>query len=185
MEKMFPADRLVGARILLKQHELPLALTIFQKVEQDRARLGQFLPWVEQIKTEADEANYIRSTFLQWQEGKAFEYGIFLKDTMEYLGNAGAHTISWEDDRCELGYWLSSAAEGKGYMAEAVGLLEVELFRLGFHRIEIRCNSRNLRSAAVPKRSGYVLEGVLREDVVELGERRDTMVWSKLKREAL
>jgi ribosomal-protein-serine acetyltransferase len=183
VEKLYPAERLAGVSVILKTHELALAGPMFSRVDTDRERLGLYLPWVTLVKTVADEENYIRSTFLHWQDGRAFEYGIFLKDSLEYLGNIGVHTISWDDERCELGYWLSGAAEGKGYMVEAVGLLEAELFRLGFHRIEIRCNSRNARSAAVPKRCGYVLEGVLREDMMEQGARRDTMVWAKLARE--
>jgi len=185
VEKLYPAERLVGARLVLKTHELELAGPMFKQVDSDRERLGLYLPWVALVNSIADEENYIRSTFVQWHEGRAYDYGIFLKDSMEYLGNVGAHTISWEDERCELGYWLTGSGEGKGYMAEAVGLIEAELFRLGFHRIEIRCNSRNARSAAVPKRCGYVLEGVLREDVVEQGARRDTMVWAKLRRESV
>jgi len=127
MEKIFPSEQLSGPRILLKQHEVSLAEAMFKVVDSDRSRLGQYLPWVSRVRSVADEEQYIRSTFVQWQEGRLFDYGIFLKDSGEYLGNAGAHTISWEDDSCALGYWLSGAAEGKGYMAEAVGMLEREL----------------------------------------------------------
>jgi len=180
MEKTAPNELLTGPRILLRRYELGDAANLFATIEADRARLRTFLPWVDLIQHVSDEEAYIRSSVLQWMEHKIFDYGIFSPDTGEYLGAIGAHTISWPDARVELGYWLSSRAEGKGLITEAVGLLEKELFRLGFHRIEIRCNDVNARSFAVPKRCGYQHEGTLREDVLEHGVRRNTMVWGKL-----
>jgi RimJ/RimL family protein N-acetyltransferase len=63
----------------------------------------------------------------------------------------------------EIGYWLRTDATGAGYATEAVKLL----VRLAFdllqaERIEIRCDARNARSAAVPRRLGFVHEATLR-----------------------
>jgi ribosomal-protein-serine acetyltransferase len=180
MDIAFPQERFEGSRIVLRRYELADAEAMFAAIEADRPRLRTFLPWVDLIRVPADEETYIRSAALQWMEGRLFDFGIFARDTGAYLGNIGVHTISWIDERAELGYWLSSAGEGKGLMTEAVALIEAELFRLNFHRIEIRCNDANARSAAVPRRAGYVHEGTLREDVIEHGQRRNTMVWGKL-----
>jgi ribosomal-protein-serine acetyltransferase len=169
-----PAERLEGPRVVLRRYEVGDADRMFATIDADRARLRTFLPWVDLIRSAEDELTYVRSAALQWMEGKLFDFGIFAHEGGAYLGNIGAHTISWADDRAELG-------EGKGIMSEAVGLLEAELFRLGFHRIEIRCSDQNARSAAVPRRAGYVHEGTLREDVFERGVRRSTMVWGKLR----
>jgi RimJ/RimL family protein N-acetyltransferase len=154
---------------------------ILAAIEKDRARLEKFLPWVPLMRIAADEENYLQRAVVQWDEGAVFDYGIFLPETGAYIGNVGVHNISWPDDRCELGYWLTAAAEGQGYMTEAVQLLETELFSMGFHRIEIHCNRLNERSAAVPRRCGYALEGILKENVLEMGKRRDTMIWAKVR----
>jgi len=97
------------------------------------------------------------------------------------MGNAGVHSISWENHRCELGYWILGSFEGQGYMAEAVATIEATCFKRGFNRIEIRCSSLNERSASVPKRLGYKLDGVLREEKVEAGRYRDTLVFAKIR----
>ncbi|CDN43365.1 GNAT family N-acetyltransferase [Paenibacillus sp. P22] len=48
--------------------------------------------------------------------------------------------------------------------------------------IEIRCDSRNGRSAAVALRCGYMQEGVLRRHSIDpSGSPRDTMVYSKVR----
>ncbi|RZA07025.1 MAG: N-acetyltransferase [Proteobacteria bacterium] len=181
MEKVFPTETLAGPRIELRKYDISHAAAMFAAIDGDRARLRSFLPWVDQIKAPADEEAYVRSSALQWMEGALFDFGIFGRADGSYLGNIGVHSISWPDDRAELGYWLSSAGEGQGLMAEAVGLLEAELFRIGFHRIEIRCNVLNEKSAAVPKRCGYELEGTLRQDTIERGARRNTMIWGKVR----
>lgn len=73
--------------------------------------------------------------------------------------------------------------EGKGLMSAAVSALEKTCFEIGFNRVEIRCSSLNLNSAGVPKRLGYKLDGTLRQDSLEKGKYRDTLVFSKLKTE--
>jgi len=47
--------------------------------------------------------------------------------------------------------------------------------------VEIRCDAENIRSAAVAKRCGFLLEGILRHDSVAVdGGLRSTMIYSKL-----
>ena len=153
---------------------------MFQAVNNDRIRLGKFLPWVPFTQTEMDSLKWIQSTRQWWDEGILFDYGIFLKESNCYLGNIGVHEIKWEFDRCEIGYWISGEHEGQGYMSEALRTLEKHLFDMGFHRIEVRCSSRNERSANVPKACGYKLDGILREDSIEHEQYRSTLVFSKL-----
>ncbi|PIQ28211.1 N-acetyltransferase [bacterium (Candidatus Blackallbacteria) CG17_big_fil_post_rev_8_21_14_2_50_48_46] len=172
---------LLGNRIELRRHKLNLASKMFQAVDQDRERLRQFLPWVDAIQSEADERAYIRSTQAAWKACTLFDYGIFLKDSGVYLGNLGVHHLAWAHERCELGYWMIGAFEGQGYMTEAVQVLEKQLFESGFNRIEIRCSTLNHRSAGVPERLGYSLEGKLRREAMEMGAWRDTFIYAKLK----
>jgi ribosomal-protein-serine acetyltransferase len=60
-----------------------------------------------------------------------------------------------------------------------VGVLEKELFRMGFHRLEIHCDPLNVHSAGVPRRAGFTLEATLKDHKVESGHRRGTMIWAK------
>ncbi|HLT91843.1 MAG TPA: GNAT family N-acetyltransferase [Woeseiaceae bacterium] len=59
-------------------------------------------------------------------------------------------------DRVEIGYWLDRAATGRGYATEAArALLELSLGLPGIEQVEIRCDPRNVASAAVPRRLGF------------------------------
>ena len=176
-------DLIDSTRLSLRRHRVELAATMFDYIERDRVRLSRFLPWPPLITSVEDEVAYIEGINAQWGEGILFDFGLFRKGDDVYMGNLGVHSINWPHDGCELGYWLFGDYEGQGYMSEAVAALEGELFGLGFHRVEIRCEAENHRSAQLPQRLGYHLDGNLR------GARRvgsgyaDTLVFSKLSSE--
>ncbi len=180
MEKKSLSPKLVGTKVVLKKHDENLASTMFYYVEKDRERLGQFLPWVSFVKTPNDELSYIKHTHKCWEDGTLFDYGIFRKEDDVYMGNIGIHSIRWEFDRCEVGYWILGDFEGLGYISDALRTLEFHLFDLGFHRIEVRCSSINQRSASVPIACGYFYDGVLKENSIEQKKFRDTYIFSKL-----
>jgi ribosomal-protein-serine acetyltransferase len=184
MEKSHLPEVIEGSRITLRKHRPELAELMFSYVDRDRARLAGFLPWVEFTRTLEDERSYISLARAKWEIHELYDYGIFENTSGYYLGNIGVHNIAWEHERCEFGYWILGDFEGKGYVSEAVTRLEQACFQLGFHRVEIRCSSRNLRSARVPGRCGYTLEACLREDVWEEEGWRDTLIFAKLRGES-
>lgn len=178
-----PPEVIRTPRLILRRHDPALADRMFQCVDQDRERLARFLPWVDFVTTVDHEQTYISRTQEDWEARRMFDFGIFTREGDTYLGNVGVHHLAWSNARCEIGYWLVGSAEGGGYMTEAVAGLERELFGLGLHRIEIRCSSLNHRSAGVPERLGYRLEGTLREALVERGAFRDVRIYGKLRGE--
>jgi RimJ/RimL family protein N-acetyltransferase len=130
-----------------------------------------------------DEKNFIRMANNAWEDHYMFDYGMFLRSGDNYIGNIGIHTINWENSRAEIGYWVFSDFEGNGYVSEALCFIEKILFGTGFNRIEIRCDSNNVRSSQVPQRNNYTLEGILRENAFYKNQYINTMVFSKLKDE--
>lgn len=181
MEKSHFPELINSERIILKKHHLDIAPIMFDYVDKDRERLRQFLPWVDFIKSAQDEINYVNRTHSDWEKYHLYDYGIFDRATGTYMGNVGVHNIQWGNKCCEIGFWILGDFEGKGIMSEAVKALEQAAFEKGFHRVEIRCSSLNQRSASVPRRLGYQLEGVLSQDAIERGCYRDTMIFGKLK----
>ena len=79
------------------------------------------------------------------------------------LGATGLHRIDWSVPSMEIGYWLRPEAQGSGYATDAARLMTAFAFRHArAERVEIRCDAANQRSAAVPRRLGYVHEATLR-----------------------
>lgn len=183
MEKVYLPNEILSERVILKRHSTDLASQMFQYVDKDRARLRKFLPWVDTTKTLEDELNYIKFANDQWDKHLLFDYGIYRKSDILYMGNCGVHTISWSHNRCELGYWILGDFEGQGYMSESVQALEKVLFEVGFNRVEIRCDPANLRSARVPQKNNYQFEGILKQNFIHDDRYVDTKVFAKLKSE--
>ena len=182
-------DKIEGERIVL---ELPKATfeqakEIFALVEVSREELRPWLDWCDKTKTPEDEF----SGFLKdWCEanresGTGFTYLIREKSTGAFCGTVDIFKLDDEHKTGEIGYWLGTPYVGKGYMHEAVELLEKQAFAKGCHRIVIQNATENLRSAHVAERAGYHLDGVMRQNRWSEyhGKFVDSNVWSKLKGE--
>ena len=93
------------------------------------------------------------------------------------------HRIDWSVPRFEIGYWRRSGEQGRGVVSEAVRALARFAFdQLGARRVEIRMSSDNARSRAVAERCGFTLEGVLRQDSLDVrGRPRDTVVYARVR----
>ena len=90
-------------------------------------------------------------------------FGVYRNTDNEFMGNIGVSNFDWNNESCEIGYWILGKFEGKGYMRDAVNVLEKELYEAGFNRIVILCESKNIRSKKIPMSLGYTLDGQLRE----------------------
>ena len=180
-----PAPRRLETKRMILRCPEPIrdAPEAFAAIAADRDRLHRWLPWVPQICSEAEEQAFLERAEGFWERNEQFNWLMFDRETFAYVGILGTARIVWADGLAELGYWLVSGFEGEGRMTEAVRQVEAPLFAMGLHRLEIRCSSHNQRSAAIPQRLGYHLDGRLREDRVERGQRVDTLIWSKLRSE--
>jgi ribosomal-protein-alanine N-acetyltransferase len=91
-----------------------------------------------------------------------------LQLVLEYDGKfAGAlsfHTLVLEEEKAEIGYWLTADVRGKGIATQATKLLtEYGFESIGFHRIEALVVESNVPSLKVLSNAGYKQEGVLRD----------------------
>jgi ribosomal-protein-serine acetyltransferase len=150
----------------------------------DRAR-EHIRPWVgPSFVTRTEDA--ARATLRRYAEAAAADtgrlFGIWLDGTL--VGGVMFVTFDAAGGTCELGCWLEPAAEGRGLVtAAATVLLDWALHERGLHRAEWRCRSDNARSAAVARRLGMTLEGVLRGAWLNAGVHHDKQVWAVLREE--
>jgi RimJ/RimL family protein N-acetyltransferase len=109
---------------------------------------------------------------------------ILLKGTNTIIGGTGLHRIDWNVPKFEIGYWVRTSYARQGYITEAVAALtDFALNTLGAKRVEIRCDERNVRSAAIPQRLDFVHEATLRHDDRNhlTNQLRDTMIFAKIR----
>jgi ribosomal-protein-serine acetyltransferase len=165
-------------RLLEERH----AAEVFAAVDRERAHLRTWLAWVDATQSEDDSLSFIRSTLEQFSTNRGFAAGIW--DGTKLAGTVGTHPIDWLNRRVEIGYWLAREFEGRGVATEACRALIGHLFReMDLHRVEIRCAAANGKSAAIPRRLGFVHEATLREAHFVNGVCHDLMIFGMLKRD--
>jgi RimJ/RimL family protein N-acetyltransferase len=180
------SETLTGKRLTLRQTHptLEMAEAIFNAVDSCREHLRPFCPWEKNDDSVESVMNYLKTKEPHVEAGDRVEYGIFISETGQYIGNIQVFNISKTNRSGEFGYWLAESATGNGYMKEAVLILEKACFQeLGLHRIQITCDALNEASAKVIRACGYTYEGTLREDMYDeyRDKMRDTLMFSKLK----
>lgn len=147
----------------------------------DRAR-EHIRPWVGPSFV-TEDVDGARATLRRYAERQAADgprlYGIWLDGTL--VGGTLFAGFDAAAGSCEVGCWLEPAATGRGLVTQACGaLLDWAFGTRSLHRAEWHCRADNAPSAAVARRLGMTLEGVLRESWPYDGTRYDTQVWAIL-----
>lgn len=141
------------------------------------------MDWVDRHQNVGDTQEYITRTLLEFTRREQLVVGIFdRQDNRTVLGGSGFHDIDWTVPTLEIGYWSAAAAQGHGFITEAVAMLtDFALERLGANRVALMCDPRNERSRRVAERTGYRLEGQLRNaSRTSAGDLRDSLVYSRV-----
>ena len=108
------------------------------------------------------------------------EFGV--GDDKEFAGVISFHTISIENHRAEIGYWIHAPMRGNGIGTIAAKMITGYGFEtMGFKRIEAAVDLDNHASQKLLISAGYVREGVLRQRVTRSnGEQIDMVELSAL-----
>jgi RimJ/RimL family protein N-acetyltransferase len=170
-------------RLLIRAPLWEDGVKLNEAVKESREELLPWMPWAQNVPTVEESEIVIRRARLHFLDRTDLMLLLTLKETGELVGSSGLHRIDWQSRKFEIGYWVRSSFSGKGYISEAVeAITDFAVKELAANRIEIRCDLRNERSARVARRSGYTLEGVLRNDkCANDGSLRNTMLFSKVR----
>ena len=154
-------------------------------IKKNGTALTRFLDKLAEVKTPEDEYNYFLMSKKKWEEMEQADYGIYQKETGNFIGACGIFNIDYEKQSAEFGFWLTQDMYGNGYMTEAVKTMEADLFSRGFNRLVIIMDCENIASENVAKRCGFSHEGNMREWHYNfvLKSYRNMHIYSKLKKE--
>jgi ribosomal-protein-serine acetyltransferase len=176
-------DHFETERLLIRAPQPGDGKAINNAVRVSIDELRPWMPWANIVPSLAESETYAREAALRFRNHEDLPLLLFRKSDEQYIGGSGMHNIAWDVPRFEIGYWLRTSMTGQGYMTEAVnGLTALAFNQLEAVRVEIRCDARNHRSAAVAFRCGFTLEATLRKDSrAPDGNLRDSLVFAKLR----
>ena len=158
-------------RLVLRPWRAEDATLLQPILEANHAHLGPWIPARVSTPVPVPElAERLAGFGADFAADREWRYGMFTP-AGEILGEAGlyprteAARVAYHDaDRVELGYWLREDMTGRGLVTEAArALLAIADGLPRVSCVEIRCDARNARSAAVPLRLGFVLATTMTE----------------------
>ena len=104
-------------------------------------------------------------------------FAICLSDNKKHIGNIKLGPINWIHRRADISLMIGDSSQwGKGYASESISVLTGWAFQeLGLYKLSAGIYSGNVGSRRAFEKSGYVLEGTLKDEVYSQGKRHD--IW--------
>ena len=153
-------------RLLLRRYQITDALDFLQLLQKNKDRLSLAFPGRVAMTQKLENAEYfIRQMRADWQLKKVYEFGIWLQNTEQYMGDIALKNIEKRVPKGEIGYYLDAVAEGQGLACEALQAVTIFGFdNLALNKLFIKMPTQNQRSYRLAERCGYTREGLLRQD---------------------
>jgi len=137
-------------------------------------------PWSERARAE----RFVAACAQMAQEGTGARLALDRLADGAFLGWCSVTRWDPVHRSAALSYCLEEAAWGHGYATEAArAVLQWAFDTWDLNRVQAETDTRNLASARVLAKIGFVHEGTLREDCVVNGEVSDSWVFGLLRRE--
>jgi len=182
MLKDFP-EEFSTERLVIRMPKPGDGKIVYEAITASINELKPWLPFAQKKQSETDVELNIRQAHISFLKREDLRLLVFLKETGEFIASSGLHRIDWDIPKFEIGYWIDSRFSGKGYMTEAVkGIADFAFHELHAKRLEIRCDTKNIKSRAIPEKLGFTLEGILKNDdrSPDTNQLRDTCVYAKI-----
>ncbi len=157
-----------------------LAAPVFEAIDENRAYLRKWLPWVDSTRSVEDTKTFMAESMEHNRNGTRLT--TFILDGERLAGSIGVVNFNRDHHHCELGYWLREDMTGLGIMSKAGARFVEHLFKSkGMNRIAAKVLAGNQRSGAVLLRLGFQREGCLKQSVFMYRGYHDAEIYGLVK----
>lgn len=164
---------------LLNEGEEDAAIDFYAENKEHFAPVGPV--WPDDFLTATFWKTQIQKNRNEFENDVSARMFVFARNKPVPIGNVSLSGIlRGAAQFCYLGYGLSKAKEGQGYMHEILlPTIEYAFSELNLHRLMANYIPTNERSAKVLKRLGFVEEGFAKEYLFLAGKWQDHVMTSK------
>ena len=167
-------------KLLLPQPQHAEELLIL--VRENLDILKPWMPWATDNYSLENSRFFIRENLLRFADNGSFDSVILYEN--KKIGTIGFHNLDLINRSAHVGYWLTKDLHGRGIMTRCAKALTNYLFNdFELNRIQINCNTENVKSRAIPERLGYKLEGINRQVEFHNGKLGDWAVYAMLRQD--
>lgn len=125
--------------------------------------------------------DFVKEKMSEFERGNLVMLVIIDNASGKVIGTSSVYDISLRHKRIELGSsWLADEYQGSAYNAIAKKLIiETLIEKLGFNRVQLKCDALNEKSRHSMLKLGFVYEGTLHRHAVTFSGRvRDSLVFA-------
>jgi RimJ/RimL family protein N-acetyltransferase len=159
------------------------APALVEAVQESVVELAAWMPWAHAGWSRDDADAWIDESLVAMKAGSRYEFAIVDQDD-GVLGACGVNQLRPVQRFANVGYWVRSAAAGRGVAPAAVRLISEFAFDVvGMQRIEIVVQVGNARSERVAAKAGATREGVLRHRLRTRDVPVDAVMYSLIPRD--
>jgi ribosomal-protein-serine acetyltransferase len=173
-------------RLIVRKYEKGDGADYFALFERNnnREELKEDVSEAITVKTEEEAEIRIREHEAEWIARRRLVLGIWLKETRECIGQIWVEPDKWEVPSFELGYFIDSGYQKKGYAFEAsVRSLKFLFDDLKAHKVIIITQDTNEKSWKLAERLGFPKEAHFRESRISDGKRWGMLYYGMLRDE--
>lgn len=170
-----------GEKVRLREYrkeDIPKALKFMNDPE-----IKRFLtPGIPFLYTLEDET--------KWYDGQSamkdtYNFAIESLDEKNYIGGCGINSLDWKNSVAVVGIYIGEKTFwGKGYGTDAMNVLIKFIFeQMNINKIKLNVYDFNERAVKSYEKSGFVKEGVLRQEIYKDGKYHDEYIMGLLRSE--
>lgn len=160
----------------LQEYDWPFFLALQQHPDVMR--------FVAEDRSVADIRDAFDSRLAPWVPGSAHWLCLVVRDTASQTPLGVTGYIHREDDCAEVGFLFAPSAQGKGYGFESLqALCEFAFTQGGIRRLTATVTAGNIPSRGLLEKTGFRLEGELRESYFLSGQWHNDWLFGLLKHE--
>ena len=144
-------EKIITDRLVLRKLKKEDAEAMFRNWCSD-PEMTKYISWTAHKNVEVTKS-LVNLWVEEYKDPNTVRFIITLKDSDEPIGSIDV--VKYVNDSPEIGYCLSRKYWNQGYMSEACKALIDYLFELGYPKILIRADERNIASNRVIEKCGF------------------------------
>lgn len=112
-----------------------------------------------------DARTQVRQLRTEWDNRKVFDFGVWLKNSEEYIGDVAVKNLDHRVPKAEVGLYFANWPDTKELASEALqAVLHFAFHTLALNKLYLRCTASNAYYGSLAEECGFAKEGLIRND---------------------